>query len=620
MDLRAKIARGLRSSGYAVELAIDEDRALRLASSQKIDAAIVAPSSNLVGLAMARKLRDAVPKMLVLVERAADMARFSCSFPEADAFLLKSSSEEEVVARLAEIVVRPKAGSDASPAPTILWIGDCKLDLTARLFIDGERREVPLSPAECALLNQLANSPGQIKSRDDLRQAVAGRGADPYERSIDMIVARLRQKIEPEPKNPRLIVTIAGAGYKLVAPLPGKPSIAVLPFQNISDDPEQEYFCEGVTEDIITALSKWRWFLVISRNSSMTYRGQNVDVRQVGRELGVHYVLAGSVRKAGDRVRVSAQLIDAMTSAQLWAERFDETLIDIFKLQDEVSRNIAGAIGPTLAVNEGQRAARRPTNDPSAWDFYLRGRWHFHQQSKENRLKGLACFERAIELDPQLAEAHAWISRVVYGNIVYGFSNDRKRDLERATAEAQLALQLDNNNATAWRSLAQALSMAGENGAAVTAAKKAIELNPNMAEAHFSLAVASIYHGDPDQALVAIDTALRISPSDPQSFAWLSTRASALYLLKRYEGAIETALHGARVRQPDFRRFPTASRVLAASYAQLGREAEAEAAIREMLQNDGSERTIADVVRPFRRKEDRDHYTEGLRKAGLPEC
>jgi DNA-binding response OmpR family regulator/class 3 adenylate cyclase len=218
IDLRARIACGLRSSGYGVELATEESRALSLVSSQRINAAIVAPGLSLAGLAMARKLRDAVPKMLVLVEKSEDMARWSCSLPEADAFLLKSSSEAEIVRRLIEMMFPTKSGGDTAPGTAILRIAGCKLDPVARLFVDAEGRELHLTRAECALLRELANSPGEIRSRDDLRHAVAGRGTDPCERSIDMLIARLRQKIEPDPKNPRFVVTIPGAGYKLVAP------------------------------------------------------------------------------------------------------------------------------------------------------------------------------------------------------------------------------------------------------------------------------------------------------------------------------------------------------------------------------------------------------------------
>jgi predicted ATPase/class 3 adenylate cyclase/DNA-binding response OmpR family regulator len=217
MDLRAKIARTLCSSGYAVELAVHENRALKLASSQKFNAAIVVPGSSLASLAMARKLHDTIPKMLVLAERSDDMARLRCSLPEADVLLLKSWDEEELVGRLAEMAV-PVTTGNTVPVPATLWIENCKLDLAARLFIDADGLEILLTRAECALLNELANGPGQIKSRDDLRHAVAGRDADPCERSIDMLVARLRQKIEPDPKNPRFIVTIPGAGYKFAVP------------------------------------------------------------------------------------------------------------------------------------------------------------------------------------------------------------------------------------------------------------------------------------------------------------------------------------------------------------------------------------------------------------------
>jgi class 3 adenylate cyclase/DNA-binding response OmpR family regulator/predicted ATPase len=217
IDLRARIARELRSSGYAVELAIDETRAVKLASSQEINAAIVVPGSSLAGLAMARKLHDTIPKMLVILERSNDMARLRCSLPEVDVLLLKSSNEQELVGRLAEMGV-PVTTGDTVPVTATLWIEDCKLDLAARLFIDADGREILLTRAECVLLRELANSPGQIRSRDYLRHAVAGRGADPCERSIDMLVARLRHKIEPDPKNPRFVITVPGAGYKLVVP------------------------------------------------------------------------------------------------------------------------------------------------------------------------------------------------------------------------------------------------------------------------------------------------------------------------------------------------------------------------------------------------------------------
>ena len=402
--------------------------------------------------------------------------------------------------------------------------------------------------------------------------------------------------------------------------LPDKPSIAVLPFTNMSSDPAQDYFADGITEDIITALSKWRWFFVIARNSSFTYKGRAVDVRQVGRELGVRYALEGSTRKIGGRVRITAQLIEAATGAHLWGDRFDGSLDDIFELQDKITRNIAAAIEPALARTESQGATRKPTDNMSAWDFYLRGLWHSYQLSESNRSRALACFERAIELDGELADAHAGVSRMFHGKVVYGRSADRTCDLSRAAEAARQALELDRENAAAWYALAMASSTSGDSVTAVTAARRSVELNPNFAQGYFALAVASLYHGQPEEALAAAETALRLNPNAPQYFAWLAPRASALYLLRRYDEAIETALHSLSLRRLTDSRFPTAMRVLAASYAQLGMEAQARAAVAEILESGGTERTIADVVRPFRRVADREHYAEGLHKAGLPEA
>jgi two-component system phosphate regulon response regulator OmpR len=217
IDVRARIARVLTRSGYAVELASNEKRALKLASDQQISTAIVGLGSGLAGFAIAQELRDAVPKLLVLAETSKDMTRLNRSFPEADGVFLKSASEEELVGKLAEMIaVSARTADDAAPLPSILWIENCQFDLAAHVFIDAEGRELPLTRAEYAVLKDLASSPGKVLSRNQLRQAVTGRGADPFDRSIDMLVARLRRKIEPAPKNPRFIITVPGAGYKLV--------------------------------------------------------------------------------------------------------------------------------------------------------------------------------------------------------------------------------------------------------------------------------------------------------------------------------------------------------------------------------------------------------------------
>jgi len=259
----------------------------------------------------------------------------------------------------------------APDAPVILGFDGFTLDVAGRSLLDASQREVPLTPSEFTLLLAFARAPGRVLSRDQLRNEVAGRAIEPYDRSIDMLVGRLRRKIEPDPKSPRYIVTFPGAGYKFTAktqetlaaietatrpggPKPtvseadtfaqAMPALAVLPFENLSGDPEQDYFADGIVEEIITALSRVKWFLVIARNSSFTYKGRAVDVKQVGRELGVQYVLEGSVRKSGERVRIMTQLVEAQSGAHVWADKYDGTVEDIFDFQDHITACVVAAI------------------------------------------------------------------------------------------------------------------------------------------------------------------------------------------------------------------------------------------------------------------------------------
>lgn len=517
-------------------------------------------------------------------------------------------------------------------------------------LLDSERRElrradklVDVEPQVFDLLLYLIRSRERVVSKDDLIEAVWD-GRVVSDATLNSRIKAARQAIGDDGVVQALIRTFPRKGVRfvvavqedngsalsatspnaaapaLVLPLPDKPSIAVLPFLNMSGDPDQEYFADGMTEDIITALSKWRWFFVIARNSSFSYRGHNIEITQVGRELGVQYVLEGSIRKAADRVRVTAQLIDARNGMHVWADRFDQSLGDIFAMQDDITRGIAAAVEPALARSEAQYAVNKPTDNMAAWDCYLRGMWHFNQLSDKARHEALACFQHALALDGELAEAHIGASRALHAGAVYVHNDqgERERILARALAAARRALELDDENAYGWFAFAIVSATKGECETAVEAATSAVELNPNLAWGHFALAVARLYHGEPEQALTAADTALRLNPKDPQRFAWLAPRASALYLLQRYDAAIETALEAQELRKirglPGFR---TASRILAASYAQLGLTEPAGAAVAEMLEG-GGELTIADVIRPFRRDADREHYAEGLRKAGLP--
>jgi adenylate cyclase len=397
-----------------------------------------------------------------------------------------------------------------------------------------------------------------------------------------------------------------------VLPLPDKPSIAVLPFDNMSNDADQQYFADGITEDIITALSKWRWLFVIARNSSFTYKGRAVDVKQVGRELGVRYILEGSVRKLGNRLRLNAQLIDATGSTHVWAERFDRDVMDVFTIQDDLTRHVAAAIGPAISRIETEQAKRKTTEQLVAWDHYLRGMWHLHQFTQTDLEKSLTSFERTLALDPSLAEAHAGIARALLAGTMY-HGSERKVSLSRVTAAAKKSLAIDDQNVEAYYALAIAASHSDELDAAFDFGQRATRLNENFAPGYFALAVASLYIGRPQESLEAIDQALRLNPTDPQRFTWLSLRASALYLLNRYEDAAVSAKQSLGLN-----RYHTALRVLAAANAQLGLMGEANSTMGELLAFNYGDKTISAVVGPFRRATDRASYAEGLSKAGMP--
>lgn len=398
-------------------------------------------------------------------------------------------------------------------------------------------------------------------------------------------------------------------------PLPDKPSLAVLPFTNMSGDPEQEYFADGITEDIITELSKWRWFFVIARNSSFTYKGHAVDVKRVGRELGVRYLLEGSIRKVANRIRLSAQLIDTVNGVHIWAERFDRELIDVFVLQDELTQQVAAAIEPALSKVETEQARHKTQGQMAAWDHFLRGMWHYHQFQQEEIANALACFQRAIELDGLFADAYAAAARTLNSRIMYHGQADRESEFAKVIQLAKKALSIDSENLNAYYILSIVYSHQADAEAGWRFAQRANELNGNFAQGYFAMALACLYLGRPEEALNAIDRALRLSPTDPQAFSWRATKGSALFLLDNYREAIESAR-----RSLDVKRYHTAIRVLAASCAELGMMEDACRAVRELLSSDHSEKTIAAVNRPFHRAIDREKWTRSLRKAGMPDA
>ncbi len=393
--------------------------------------------------------------------------------------------------------------------------------------------------------------------------------------------------------------------------LPDKPSIAVLPFENMSGDKEQEYFADGVSEDIISALSRWRWFFVIARNSSFIYKGRAVDVTQVGRELGVRYVLEGSVRRAGGRVRVVAQLIDAGSGAHVWSDTFDRDLLDLFALHDEITQHVVAAIEPAMLNNEGERATHKSAADLSAFDCFQRGMWHLNCVSAESSAAAKALFQEAIRRDPDLALAYTGLARILYGGIVYGWSDDPEADLKAAEEAARTAIALDARDAWAHFALSGALLYLGRHDEALEEAERTIALNPNFAFGHFRLGQVLIYVGRAAEAAAPIERSIRHSPFDPQMSAMRATLALAHYHAGDFAAAAQcaseaTTFKGAR-----------GTAILAASLARLGRADEARAA----LASDRLERSAFTRRRliPYARVSDYQDLLAGLRLAGLGE-
>ncbi len=398
-------------------------------------------------------------------------------------------------------------------------------------------------------------------------------------------------------------------------PLPDKPSLAVLPFTNMSGDPEQEYFADGITEDIITELSKWRWFFVIARNSSFKYKGHAVDVKRVGLELGVRYLLEGSIRKVANRIRLTAQLIDTVNGVHIWAERYDRELVDVFVLQDELTQQVAAAIEPALSKVETEQARHKTPGQMAAWDHFLRGMWHYHQFKEKEVANALACFQRATELDGLFADAYAAAARALNSRIMYHGPADRESELAKVIQLAKKALSIDSENLNAHYILSIVYSHQTDAEAGWRFAQRANELNGNFAPGYFAMALACLYLGRPEEALYAIDRALRLSPTDPQTFTWRATRASALFLLNRHREAIESARQSLDVKW-----YHTAVRILAAGYAELGMTEDACRAVRELLSSEHAEKPIAAVRRPFLGALDGEKWTLSLRNAGMPDA
>ncbi len=403
---------------------------------------------------------------------------------------------------------------------------------------------------------------------------------------------------------------VHGTGEAL--PSPGKPSIAVLAFANMSDDPDQEYFADGIADEIITELSRNRSLFVIARNSSFTYKGRSVDIRHVARELGVRYVLEGSVRRSGGRVRVTAQLIDAETGNHIWAERYDRDLVDVFAVQDAISNAVAHAIEPAISHAERQRAIRKAPENLDAWEACQRGLWHMAKHTLSDTGQAQHFFTRASELDALLASPHALLA-ACYSQMI-GLGGFANQEMAEAEAHKAIALDPDDSNACATLS-AISLFYHAHYEAALEHADHAISVNPNDFGAYLARARALAFAGRPAEAEEPLLTALRLSPRDPQRSSALNTLAIARYFRGDYAEFAKLEQRAIR----DYPGYPVPHRWLAASLGQLNHTDEAREALRQaMAISQVSFDFFVGQRQPHIRPEDYEHMLDGLRKAGWP--
>ena len=396
-------------------------------------------------------------------------------------------------------------------------------------------------------------------------------------------------------------------------PLPDKPSIAVLSFANMSNDPEQEFFADGIAEDVITALSRYPSLFVIARNSCFTYKGRAVDVKQVGRELGVRYVLEGSLRKSGNRIRVTAQLVEAETGNHVWAERYDRDLANIFAVQDEITEAVTIAIAPAIAEAERQRAMRRPPESLDAWAAYQRGLWHLSKVTVEDFTIALKLFETGTHLDPGFAGCYSGLALGrLQASAVYQLV-DPVEAQSSAELFARRAVALDGANADALSCLGWALQARGERAGALAEIEQALAMSPNLAVAHWHRGAVLIFLGRPKEGLASIDTSIRLDPRNPFSVIRLLHITCGLYFSGEYEATVDAA--GRLIRSyPD---FPMVYRWSAAALGQLGRNTEAKDALDKAMNLAPAAFNMYVRNRvPWFRPEDHAHLLDGLRKAG----
>ena len=515
------------------------------------------------------------------------------------------------------------------------------LDTDRRELRDGSK-PIAIEPQVFDLLVYLLQNRDRVVSKDDLIASV-WEGRIVSDSTLTSRINAARKALSDSGEDQRLIRTIPRKGFRFVGtvrmqpdglesaqaagpqgdqihaqsrsalPLPDRPAIAVLPFINMSGDPEQEYFSDGISEDIITALSKLRWFFVIARNSSFVYKGKAVHMKQVAEELGVGYVVEGSVRKGGDRVRITAQLNDVATGSHIWAERYDRALADVFAVQDEITEAIVAAIEPQLYAAENFRAQRKPPNSMDAWDLVVRALSYYWRVTRQDNMVAQALLEKAIAIDPNYGQALGVLGASYTFSAHMGWT-DMAVAAPIAERAALTAIRADSEDPWAHHALGAAYMFTRRSDDCLAEFELALQLNPNfsLAQGYYGLGLA--YCGRWEEASVAARRALRLSPRDPFSAVYCGIAAYAQFVGRNYEEAIRLSRDGIRQRGD----FVGAHRVLTAAAGMAGRDDVAHAALQELrrAQPNISLAWIATHM-PIKHDADRAHYLEGFRRAGL---
>jgi adenylate cyclase len=510
---------------------------------------------------------------------------------------------------------------------------------------DTDRRElhrgadvVSVAPQVFDLIDYLIRNRERVVSKDDLIKAIWN-GRSVSDAALTTRLNAARTAIGDSGEEQRFIKTLPRKGFRFVGAvrdakepagaavadnqvelqkpdlaLPDKPSIAVLPFENMSGDPEQEYFADGMVEEIIAALSRFKSLFVIARHSSFTFKGKAVDIKEVGRRLGVRYVLEGSVRKASGKVRITGQLIDAVTGAHLWADRFERDLTDVFALQDEVTIAVVSAIQPKMLQTEIAMATRRRPENLTAYDFYLRAMPQSYLMTREGVAEAIRLAHRALELDPRFGSAAALAGHCHAQNVTLGYAKDPQFDRKEAVRLAHLALSIDDSDPdTLARVAVISAWMVGDSEAEIEMADRAVALNPNSSLAWNCRGWVYNTAGLPEEAIRSFERAVRMSPVDPRLWSTLLGIGVALIELRRFDEAIVAGKKAQR-QNPS---YSVVYRCLAAAFAHLGRDAEAHDAAARLLEIDPAFTVSAFNARA--RQSNVKLFIEGLRKAGLPE-